>query len=415
MRWTRAGRTAAIRFVLDGDGKTELRGSGPTVNGAKLDPYNEFDHDVLWWLDRIVRTTRPFEERMTLFWHDHFATAAFDPPAMIAQNETLRRHALGRFDSLLRAVFIDPAMQDHLSIAGSHKKEPNENFARELFELYTLGAGNNYTEDDIREASRAFTGWVAEYRNGRIVNLYFDAERHDNGPKTIFGQTGTWDWEEALRLTLARKGMAEFVVSKLYTEFVGKPPDRTTRRDLVRRFQRSGHSIRTVMNRILALPAFYADLDRPDTIKSPVVFLGTLLRTNGWAADRRSWAQLLTMMGQRPFVPPSVAGWDGGAAWCSSTAFRARWLVAHEVVRPKGVAPVGDVDPGLDPSGQLALAKRALGNPWTSPSADRKLRALATTLLARPAADDAARKRNAETAQRALRYLLIAGPDNQLH
>ena len=176
----RLGKTKAIGRMLNGDGKTELRGPAPTVAGQPLDPVNEFDHDVLWWLDRMVRTNHPLEERMTLFWHDHFATAETDAPLMLAQNATLRRHALGTFDDLLEAVFLDPAMQVHLSIIGSHKNDPNENFARELFELYCFGAGKGYTEDDIREAARALTGWVGVRANGKLTGTRFDASRHDD-------------------------------------------------------------------------------------------------------------------------------------------------------------------------------------------------------------------------------------------
>ncbi len=161
-RYAKAGKSATIAALLDPDGPVRLVGATPTINGVKLDPHNEFDHDVLWWLDRMVRSNHPLQERMTLFWHDHFATGGVDAPLMIAQNETLRRYALGKFDDLLRAVFKDTAMQIHLSIAGSYKDDPNENFARELFELYTLGAGVNYTEGDIREAARALTGWVLD-------------------------------------------------------------------------------------------------------------------------------------------------------------------------------------------------------------------------------------------------------------
>jgi uncharacterized protein (DUF1800 family) len=401
-----------------GEGKVELRGPAPSITGKPLDPFNEFDHDVLWWLDRMVRTSHPLQERMTLFWHGHFATAEHDPPLMLAQNETLRRHALGRFDDLLRAVFLDPAMQLHLSVAGSHKEDPNENFARELFELYTLGAGNGYTEGDVREASRAFTGWVAVRENGRVTGTQFDPARHDPGDKVIFGRRGPWGWEDVLRLTLARKGVAEHLTSKLWAEIAGTPLRRETRRKLVREFQRSGRSIRTLVAAILRAPAVYDELARPDLVKAPIVFVAGLLRANGWPVDRKAWAWLLTLMGQRPFQPPSVAGWDGGAAWCSTAAFRARFIAAHEVLRDRGgLAPVpsGSVDPALDPGGHLALAKRATGEPFTTARTDHELRTLAARLLARPAGSDAARRRNAEAAQRSLRLLLIAGPDNQLH
>jgi uncharacterized protein (DUF1800 family) len=417
-RYAKAGKSATISALLEPDGPVRLVGPGATVDGVKLDPFNEFDHDVLWWLDRMVRSNHPLQERMTLFWHNHFATSDQDAPLMIAQNETLRRHSLGQFDDLLRAVFKDPAMQLHLSIAGSHKDEPNENFARELFELYTLGAGVNYTEGDIREAARALTGWVQVFGSGgRVTGVRFDASRHDNGPKTIFGQTGNWDWQDVLRLTLARKGVAEHITTQLWAELIGTPLSVKTRRSLVKQFQRSGRSIKALVAAMLRAPQLYDQLSRPDQVKSPVVFVAGLLRTNGWRVDRNEWAYYLTVAGQRPFDPPSVAGWDGGLAWCSTTGFRARFLVAREVLGyTHGLAPVksGSIDPGLDPAGHLALAKRALAQPFTTSRTNTELRALAGRVLARPATTDAARRRNAEAAQRALRTLLIAGPDSQL-
>lgn len=415
----RAGRSAALDLVLNGDGETRLRGTPPTVAGRPIDEENEFDHDVLWWLDRMVRTTHPLEERMTLFWHDHFATADVPVPLALAQNRTLRRHALGRFDQLLRAVFLDPAMQLHLSIAGSPKADPNENFARELFELYTLGAGNRYTEDDIREAARAFTGWVAVRGDGRVTGVRFDPARHDGGDKTIFGQRGPWGWEDALRITLAQKGVAEFLTGKLWAELVGTPLSTKTRRSLVRQFQRSGRSLKTLVAAMLRAPQLYLELERPDLVKSPLVLVAGLLRTGGWPVERKAWAELLTYMGQRPFSPPSVAGWDGGTAWCSTAAFSARFsIAAHVIEQTRGLGPVrpGSVPASTQPAGHLALAKRETGEPFTTAKTDEQLRALAARLQGElPAsATDAARRAQAETIQRALRTLLITGPDYQL-
>lgn len=414
----RAGRSASLDLVLAGDGDTRLRGPAPTVAGKPIDPENEFDHDVLWWLDRMVRTTHPLEERMTLFWHDHFATADQVTPLLLQQNRTLRRHALGRFDDLLRAMFLDPALQLHLSVVNSEKSDPNENFARELFELYTLGVGNRYTEDDVREAARAFTGWVS-FRTSRpgVLGTRFEPTRWDPGEKTIFGQRGPWGWEDVLRITLAQKGVAEFLTDKLWAELVGTPLAARTRRSLVRQFQRSGRSTRTLVAAMLRAPQLYEELRRPDLVKSPLVFVAGLLRTGGHPVDRVDWARLLTLMGQRPFQPPSVAGWDGGPAWCSTTAFTTRFAVAGQLLADRtGLDPVrqGSVDPGLDASGHLALAKRALADPFTTATTDRHLRALAARLLQTPGSDDAARRRTAETVQRALRTLLIAGPDQQL-
>lgn len=415
----RAGKSAAVGIALRGDGETRLKGPAPTVGGQPLDPGNEFEHDVLWWLDRMVRTTHPLEERMTLFWHDHFAVSTPPSPLLLAQNRTLRTHALGRFDQLLRAVFLDTAMQLALSIAGSHKSDPNENFARELFELYTLGVGNGYTEDDIREAARAFTGWVEVKQDGAVTGVRFVADRHDAGEKTIFGQRGAWGWEDVLRITLARKGVAEFLTEKLWAELVGTPLAVRTRRNLVRQFQRSGRSIPVLVGAMLRSPQLYDELARPDLVKSPVVLVAGLLRTNGWPVDRVSWSYLMGRMGQRPFAPPSVAGWDGGTAWCSTTAFSTRFALAAEILEPrKGLAPVapGSVAPGLSPAEHLALAKRALHDPFTTPKTDEQLRRLAADLLAKiPAgAKEPAQRDHAQRVQAALRTLLVAGPDYQL-
>ena len=146
----------------------------PRVDGAPLDPENEWGHDALWWLDRMVRTDRPLVEKMTLFWHGHFATRDQDTPLMLRQNRLLRRHALGSFRRLAREVTRDPAMLLFLSLADSDKEKPNENYARELMELFCLGSG--YTEDDIREAARALTGFVSDYPESGLPRTYYDKE-----------------------------------------------------------------------------------------------------------------------------------------------------------------------------------------------------------------------------------------------
>ena len=143
-----------------------MRGPAPRVEGRPLDPLNEWGDDVLWWLDRMIRTTHPLQEKLTLFWHDHFATSEQDTPLMLAQNRMFRRHALGSFRDLLGDVTRDPAMQLFLSLADSTKDAPNENYARELMELFTLGTG--YTERDVREAARALTGFTRRLERRRL-------------------------------------------------------------------------------------------------------------------------------------------------------------------------------------------------------------------------------------------------------
>jgi uncharacterized protein (DUF1800 family) len=157
-KWAHRGRGATVSWLLSPNGRKAPLAPGPKP--MALDPANEYGHDMLWWLDRMVRTTRPLEEKMVLLWHDHFATRDVDTPLMLRQNALFRRRALGSFPALLGDVMQDPAMGSFLNLIGSHKDEPNENFARELMELFTLGEGNGYTETDVREAARALTGYV---------------------------------------------------------------------------------------------------------------------------------------------------------------------------------------------------------------------------------------------------------------
>ena len=397
-RWARAGRAATLAWIVRGDGPAQLLGPEPSAQNRPLDPGNEFGHDVLWWLDRMVRTTRPLEERLTLVWHDHFATTGVESPLMLRQNRTLRERALGSFDALLRAVTLDPALQLFLSLAGSSKKAPNENFARELMELFTLGKG--YTESDVREAARALTGFVPVVQNGSVTGVRYDPERHDDGVKTLFGTTGALGWEDVLRLVAEHPRHPRFLVTKLWEAFHHEPLDAATRRRLTRRYTRHGRRIRPLVAAILDHPALYSQLAAPPLVKSPVVYLAGMLRSTGRGVDTDRWVGLLASMGQLPFHPPSVAGWEGGSAWLNTNAMRARFMTANELLRDASIE-----DAGPDPGRQLAAARAATGATSVSRASRTTLRELAATL----APDDPV------ACQRALRHLLLTGPDAQLH
>jgi uncharacterized protein (DUF1800 family) len=394
-RWAQEGRAATLRWIVDGDGPAELRGPAPHAGGAALDPENEFGHHVLWWLDRMVRSTRPLEEKLTLVWHDHFATTGEPVPLMLRQNRTLREHALTSFPQLLRAVTLDPAMQRFLSLAGSHKTAPNENFARELMELFTLGSG--YTEPDIREASRALTGWMTVEENGSVTGVRFDPKRHDDGLKAIFGQSGAFGLDDVLRLVVEHPRHPRFVIGRLWAAFHHEPLDGPTRKRLTRLYERRGRRIRPLVAAILDHPALYADLARPPLVKSPLVYLAGSLRTGGRGVDTTRWVGLLASMGQLPFHPPSVAGWDGGLSWLNTNAMRARFVVGNELLKDRVLPVEGDA------AAQVAGARAALGLPPVSRRTGDVLRDLAGRV------EDPAMR------QRALRHLLLTGPDAQLH
>ena len=207
--WAQRSRERTIDWLIRGGagphGTRRMVGPAPRANGKPLDPVNEWGHDMLWWLDKMVRSQRPLQEKLTLFWHDHFATRDQDAPLMLAQNRKLRQHALGTFPELLRAVTTDPAMQAFLSLVDSDKRDPNENYARELMELFTLGVTGGYTERDVREAARALTGFKGNWHDGRPLTISYDPERHDDGAKQLLGHRGRLDWQDVLRLVVGHR------------------------------------------------------------------------------------------------------------------------------------------------------------------------------------------------------------------
>lgn len=416
-KWTGRGRTATLDWLMVGDGAAKLVGAEPSADGKALDPENEYGHAQLWWMDRMVRSTRPLEEKMALLWHDHFSTNNSDPPLILRQNRMLRERGLGRFDELLREVTLDPAMQVFLSLAGSHKDDPNENYAREVMELFTIGSG--YSEQDVREAARALTGFKLVLSSGRVTGVEFDPARHDAGPKTIFGKTGNWSWEDVLRLCLEHDAHAPFLVEKLWSFFIPSPILASTKAKLAKSYRDSGYRIAPLVRRILDHPHLYSNLDRPDMVKWPVVYVAGQLRQLGAPVNRRSWVYLTASMGQLLFQPPSVAGWDWGAAWMSSNAMRMRFVAANELLRKGGPIAVtaGSVDPGLSADAHYDLAHRTVGRPHVTRSSQLVLKRMIATFLAAPEASNKSEKvqrANAENLQRALRHLLVSGPDNQL-
>ncbi len=416
--WSRRGKARTIRWLLNGGPSPAPRMGPPRVDGHRLDPENEWSHPALWWLDRMIRSRRPLEEKLTLFWHDHFATSEQDTPLMLAQNRTLRRHAMGSFPALLKSVTSDPAMLLFLSLAGSEKEAPNENYARELMELFTLGHG--YSERDIRQASRALTGFRVDWRENGPPRCYYDKEAHASGVKRIFGHAGNFDWQDVLRLCVNHPAHAPFLVEKLWDYFVGTPIPKGTRARLARTYRRSGHRIKPVVGEILAHPALYRNLDAPGMVKSPVVFVAGALRGAQQKIDDDSWGWLMSDMGQELFHPPSVAGWDWGTAWLSSNAMHVRFGAANYLLEARRVrVKDGSTPAGLSPRRAVARARRAVGDPWTSSRTDAELLRVARRLLTERKLKNGEwrqdRQERADMCQLVLRHLLLSGPDAQVH
>jgi uncharacterized protein (DUF1800 family) len=415
--WAQRSRERTIDWLVHGGagphGTKLMVGPPPRIDGKPLDPVNEWGHDGLWWLDKMVRSQRPLQEKLTLFWHDHFATREQDAPLMLAQNRKLRAHALGPFPSLLKAVTTDAAMQAFLSLVDSDKEHPNENYARELMELFTLGVTAGYTEEDVRQAARALTGWKGNWKEDRPLTVSYDPERHDDGVKRLLGARGDLDWQDVLRLVVDHDAHAPFLVGKLWSFFITEPLAPATRKRLARVYVRSGHRIAPVVREILASGALYADLHDPRMVKWPIVQVAGNLRAVGRGVDSDAWTWLGSMMGQMLFSPPSVAGWDWGSAWMSTATMRARFLAATHLCNE---APVkvedGSVDPSWTAAEHVARAREATGQPWTSPATDGQLDAMAKRFLTtnlKPGAE--VQEWQAEITQSALRHLLLSGPD----
>jgi len=286
------------------------------------------------WLYRMLLTARPLRERMALFWHNHFATSLAkveNPALMQRQNDLLREHALGDFKAMLSAVGKDPAMLVWLDATANRKAKPNENYAREVMELFTLGRGR-YTELDIREAARAFTGWF-------VVRDRFSTlpAQHDDGIKTILGKTGRFVGEDIPGLLLDQPACAEFLASKLYRHFLDEvdPPAPALIAPLARSLRASGYDMAAAVRTILRSRLFFDGSTRRRRVKSPVeLAVGTIraLEIVRPTVSAEGLAESIARMGQTLYAPPSVAGWDGGPAWINTTAMLNRTNLALAVL-----------------------------------------------------------------------------------
>jgi uncharacterized protein (DUF1800 family) len=286
---------------------------------------NHRRQDLLhWWYAEMIATDSPLTERMVLFWHGHF-TSSLDKvnvaDLLLQQNLLFRREALGSFRELVHAIARDPAMLVYLDGEGSVKAHPNENFGRELMELFTLGEGN-YTEQDVREVARAFTGWRVDHATGRAS---FDPKRHDDGPKTILGVTGRWDGDQAIDIILSRPQAARFIVTEMWREFVSPTPDPPVVEDLAAQFRGDDYQVRPLLRALLLTDEFWAPSQWGTLVKSPVELAVGTARLLG--VDPSAAAQVAAAaqpMGEQLFNPPTVKGWPTGDAWLTSATLVAR-------------------------------------------------------------------------------------------
>ena len=311
-----------LRGLSEEERKLALRAQAE--NGAELRS---------WWLTEMLTTRSPLTEKMVLFWHNHFVSSlqkVRSPVLMYRHNLLLRKHALGYFGDMLHEVSKDPAMVVYLDNASNRKAQPNENFAREVMELFTLGEGN-YVEHDIKEAARAFTGWSIDLDTGQFLSRPLI---HDDGVKTVLGRSGNFDGDAVLDILLAQPQTAEFIVRKLWREFVSPVPDAAEVKRIGRMFRENRYNIKVALRALLTSDAFFAPANRASLIKSPVeLIVGTLRQFRFETGDVIPFVFVSRQLGQDLFAPPNVKGWPGGEAWINSATLLQRKQLLERLFR----------------------------------------------------------------------------------
>lgn len=332
-RALRQGRNKTIRSLFKPDKKSDKwKGEDPDTADLQV-----------WWLERMLGTRSPLEEKLTLFWHNHFATAISKvgvPLWMHQQNRVLRRFCLGRFRDMLHAMAKDGAMIVWLDNESNVKQAPNENFARELMELFTTGVldrlGNpNYTEADVEEGARAFTGWGVEWPSGKFR---FSEWHHDYGSKTFKGVTGDLDGTDVLDILAADPATARRLAMKLFSFFAYQVDlDDPLLDPLEQAYFDSDTRIKAMLNVLFKMDAFYSPQAMRTRVKSPMEFLiGTVRMLRGRLSRKEEWFKwhfydLVNILGQAIFNPPSVFGWKEGLPWVSSNGLLSRLRVGDQI------------------------------------------------------------------------------------
>ena len=321
-----AARKEAIRKAADPETRRMLEQQNYQQENAQMADLR------YWWLRRMALGPRPFQEKMTLFWHGHFATSfekVRTPYFLWLQNDTLRQNATGHFSQILLAVSQDPAMLVYLDEAQSHKSHPNENFAREVMELFTLGEGN-YSEEDIQQAAKAYTGWGLSKDQ---LHYQYHPGNHDDGPKTIFGQTGNYTGEDVLNMICGKPECARFIAERIWRFFVQDNPPATCVQALAEVLHKSDMDVRHAMGVLFRSREFYSQNVIRAQIKSPVQWLIAAAHQLESALPTQPMSLvMLRQLGQELFQPPNVKGWDGGIAWITTNNLLDRYNYAAALV-----------------------------------------------------------------------------------
>lgn len=331
--WSSLGVKGTLKALLDYDSIPDKIPELPMDPMGGLVISNDRGSLERYWLYRFTDGSRPMEEVMTLFWHGHFATSDYkvqNPSIEYRQNRLFRKHALGNFREMLGEIATDPAMLVWLDGNNSTRRAPNENFSRELLELFTMGVHGGYSEHDVKEGAKAFTGW--NYNSDRFQTS-FNAKNFNDGPKEYLGHKGTFNLGESLDIVAAHPSTAKFISQKLYEYFVCDNPPQEELDRLSAIYFKSGYSIKEVVRGVLTSPHFYSDEAVYSRIKAPVQFAVALIKTLDvpytWIQDMQRYTE---NMGQQLYNPPNVKGWRTGQNWINTNTMTARLNFARHSV-----------------------------------------------------------------------------------
>ncbi len=363
------------------------------LNRANREAVNQ---TVYWWMNRMAYGAHPLQEKLSLFWHGHFTTSAKDERAALLmwnQNELLRRQSAGNFREFVRQISRDPAMLSYLNNQQNRKKKPNENYARELMELFTLGIGN-YSERDIKEAARAFTGWGHDGED-----FVFRKNDHDDDEKSFFSRRGNFDGDDIVDIILQHPASAKYLATKLFRWFAFEDVAQTVAENLALILRQSKWDMRPLLRTILTSQAFYSQAAIGTQVKSPVqLVVGTIRMLGLDMPQARTLAGPLTQMGQMLLEPPNVKGWPGGRAWINTSTLFVRYNTAMVLAN------------GAKPQASAASDPAAVVDDWLS------------RLIQRPVSDDKknvlrealAREPQDEQNVKKMVQLIVSMPEYQL-
>lgn len=365
------------------------------------------------WLERMATTQRPLQEKLTLFWHGHFACsflAGEDSYAMWQQNELFRHRASGNFGALLNGITHDPAMIRYLDNNQNFKGAGNENLGREILELFSMGEGRGYTEKDLAEAARALTGYNFDYHNGQFK---FIGSRHDDGEKILFGKKGNFGGDELVDLILKQPATSRYIAGKIFRFFAHDSPSAETIEKMAAMLRAFDYELKPMLRNLFQSEEFYSERSLGTHIKSPVELTIGAIRTLKLAnVDYNALDAAVSNLGQRLFEPPNVAGWEGGRAWVDASALLQRYNVIAKLASRADLVAWVQTNGAADPLAAVDYLARAL---LCVPLNEAKRQALAAHLKPLPPPEQWSEKRAAVNARlRDVLTALVSLPEYQL-